>query len=71
MSPNLGNARRRTTAPGCSCAAAVAAMINKTPKLNNVLIWWPARSQWRDDGDCINAPAELSMRAGMLAPVRT
>ena len=52
-----------TTASGtCSCAAAVAAMINgKTERSIDVLMpGGQARIQWRDDGEVvINAPAEL------------
>jgi diaminopimelate epimerase len=52
-----------TSASGtCSCAAAVAAMINgKTERSIDVLMpGGRARIQWRDDGEVvINAPAEL------------
>jgi diaminopimelate epimerase len=62
-----------TTASGtCSCAAAVAAMINqKTERSIDVLMpGGRARIQWRDDGEVvINAPAELIYSGDWLAPV--
>lgn len=64
-----------TTASGtCSCAAAVAAMINgKTERLINVLMpGGQAQIHWRDDDEVvINAPAELVYVGEWLAPVRT
>jgi diaminopimelate epimerase len=64
-----------TTASGtCSCAAAVAAMINgKTERSIDVLMpGGRARIQWRDDGEVvINAPAELVYGGDWLAPVLT
>lgn len=61
-----------TTASGtCSCAAAVAAMINgKTERLINVSMpGGNARIHWRKDGEVvINAPAEVVYRAEWLAP---
>jgi diaminopimelate epimerase len=64
-----------TTASGtCSCAAAVAAMINgKTERSIEVLMpGGRARIQWRDDGEVvINAPAELVYEGDWLAPVLT
>ena len=64
-----------TTASGtCSCAAAVAAMINgKTERSIEVLMpGGLARIQWRDDGEVlINAPAELVYAGDWLAPVLT
>lgn len=63
-----------TTASGtCSCAAAVAAMINgKTERLINVLMpGGQAQIHWRDDDEVvINAPAELVYVGEWLAPVR-
>lgn len=60
-----------TTASGtCSCAAAVAAMINgKTERSIDVLMpGGHARIQWRDDGEVlINAPAELVYTGDWLA----
>ena len=60
-----------TTASGtCSCAAAVAAMINgKTERSIDVLMpGGRARIQWRDDGEVvINAPAELVYAGDWLA----
>jgi diaminopimelate epimerase len=60
-----------TTASGtCSCAAAVAAMINeKTERsINVVMPGGRARIQWRDDGEVvINAPAELVYAGDWLA----
>jgi diaminopimelate epimerase len=60
-----------TTASGtCSCAAAVAAMINgKTERSIEVLMpGGNARIQWRDDGEVvINAPAELVYAGDWLA----
>ncbi|MCA1573958.1 MAG: diaminopimelate epimerase [Acidobacteria bacterium] len=62
-----------TTASGtCSCAAAVAAMINgKTERSIDVLMpGGRARIQWRDDGEVvINAPAELVYAGDWLARV--
>jgi len=62
-----------TSASGtCSCAAAVAAMINgKTERSIDVLMpGGRARIQWRDDGEVvINAPAELVFAGDWLAPV--
>jgi len=62
-----------TTASGtCSCAAAVAAMINgKTERSIDVLMpGGRARIQWRDDGEVvINAPAELVYTGDWLAPM--
>ena len=62
-----------TTASGtCSCAAAVAAMINgKTERSIDVLMpGGRARIQWREDGEVvINAPAELIYAGDWLAPV--
>jgi diaminopimelate epimerase len=64
-----------TTASGtCSCAAAVAAMINgKTERSIDVLMpGGLARIQWREDGEVvINAPAELVYAGDWLAPVLT
>lgn len=64
-----------TTASGtCSCAAAVAAMINgKTERSIDVLMpGGRARIQWREDGEVvINAPAELVYAGDWLAPVLT
>jgi len=64
-----------TTASGtCSCAAAVAAMINgKTESTIDVLMpGGRVRIQWRDDGEVvINAPAELVYAGDWLAPVLT
>jgi diaminopimelate epimerase len=64
-----------TTASGtCSCAAAVAAMINqKTERAIDVLMpGGRARIQWRDDGEVvINAPAELVYSGEWLAPLLT
>lgn len=64
-----------TTASGtCSCAAAVAAMINgQTERLVNVVMpGGQARIQWRDDGEVIiKAPVELVYRGEWLAPART
>ena len=64
-----------TTASGtCSCAAAVAAMINgKTERSIDVLMpGGRARIQWRDDGEVvINAPAELVYAGDWLATVLT
>jgi len=64
-----------TTASGtCSCAAAVAAMINgKTERSIDVLMpGGRARIQWREDGEVvINAPAELIYAGDWLAPVLT
>lgn len=61
-----------TTASGtCSCAAAVAAMINgKTERSIDVLMpGGRARIHWRDDGEVvINAPAELVYAGDWLAP---
>lgn len=60
-----------TTASGtCSCAAAVAAMINqKTERAIDVLMpGGRARIQWRNDGEVvINAPAELIYEGVWLA----
>ena len=60
-----------TTASGtCSCAAAVAAMINgKTERSIDVLMpGGRARIQWRDDGEVvIRAPAELVYAGDWLA----
>ncbi|MBA3355460.1 MAG: diaminopimelate epimerase [Pyrinomonadaceae bacterium] len=62
-----------TTASGtCSCAAAVAAMINgKTERSIDVLMpGGRARIQWREDGEVvINAPAELVYAGDWLAHV--
>ncbi len=62
-----------TTASGtCSCAAAVAAMINgKTERSIDVLMpGGRARIQWREDGEVvINAPAELVYGGDWLVPV--
>nr|MBA3257829.1 diaminopimelate epimerase [Pyrinomonadaceae bacterium] len=62
-----------TTASGtCSCAAAVAAMINgKTERSIDVLMpGGRARIQWREDGEVvINAPAELVYAGDWLARV--
>lgn len=58
----------------CSCAAAVAAMINeKTDRCIDVLMpGGRARIQWRDDGEVvINAPAELVYAGDWLGPVLT
>jgi diaminopimelate epimerase len=64
-----------TTASGtCSCAAAVAAMINqKTDRSIDVLMpGGRARIQWRDDGEVvINAPAELLYAGDWLASALT
>lgn len=64
-----------TTASGtCSCAAAVAAMINgRTERLVNVVMpGGQARIQWRDDGEVkIKAPVELVYRGEWLAPAAT
>ena len=64
-----------TTASGtCSCAAAVAAMINgKTERLLDVVMpGGRARIQWRDDGEVvINAPAELVYAGDWLTNVLT
>lgn len=64
-----------TTASGtCSCAAAVAAMINgKTERTIDVLMpGGRVRIQWRADGEVvINAPAELVYAGDWLAPVLT
>lgn len=64
-----------TTASGtCSCAAAVAAMINqKTERSIDVLMpGGRARIQWRDDGEVvINAPAELVYAGDWLASAVT
>ncbi len=64
-----------TTASGtCSCAAAVAAMINqKTERSIDVLMpGGRARIQWRDDGEVvINAPAELVYSGDWVAPALT
>jgi len=64
-----------TTASGtCSCAAAVAAMINgKTERsIDVVMPGGRARIQWRDDGEVvINAPAELVYAGEWLATVVT
>jgi diaminopimelate epimerase len=63
-----------TTASGtCSCAAAVAAIINgKTERLMNVVMpGGQAQIHWRDDDEVvINAPAELVYVGEWLAPVR-
>lgn len=60
-----------TTASGtCSCAAAVAAMINeKTERSIEVLMpGGTAKIQWREDGEVvINAPAELIYAGDWLA----
>jgi diaminopimelate epimerase len=60
-----------TSASGtCSCAAAVAAMINgKTERsIDVVMPGGRARIQWRDDGEVvINAPAELVYAGDWLA----
>ncbi|MFN2512806.1 MAG: diaminopimelate epimerase [Pyrinomonadaceae bacterium] len=60
-----------TTASGtCSCAAAVAAMINgKTERSIEVLMpGGTAKIQWREDGEVvINAPAELVYEGEWLA----
>jgi diaminopimelate epimerase len=60
-----------TTASGtCSCAAAVAAMINgKTERSIDVLMpGGNAKIQWREDGEVvINAPAELLYAGDWLA----
>lgn len=60
-----------TTASGtCSCAAAVAAMINgKTERSIRVLMpGGNAKIQWREDGEVvINAPAELVYAGDWLA----
>jgi len=60
-----------TTASGtCSCAAAVAAMINgKTERSIDVIMpGGQARIQWREDGEVvINAPAELVYAGDWLA----
>lgn len=56
----------------CSCAAAVAAMINgRTEQLVNVAMpGGDARIHWREDGEVvINAPAEVVYRAEWLAPL--
>ncbi len=64
-----------TTASGtCSCAAAVAAMINgKTERTIDALMpGGQVRIQWRADGEVvINAPAELVYAGDWLAPVLT
>jgi diaminopimelate epimerase len=64
-----------TTASGtCSCAAAVAAMINgRTERLVNVVMpGGQAKIQWRDDGEVkIKAPVELVYRGEWLAPAKT
>lgn len=64
-----------TTASGtCSCAAAVAAMINgRTERSIDVLMpGGRARIQWRDDDEVvINAPAELVYAGDWLASVLT
>jgi diaminopimelate epimerase len=64
-----------TSASGtCSCAAAVATMINgKTERSISVLMpGGEALIQWRDDGEVvINAPAELVYAGDWLAPVLT
>lgn len=61
-----------TTASGtCSCAAAVAAMINgKTERLVNVLMpGGEARIHWRDDGEVvITGSAEVVYQGDWLAP---
>jgi diaminopimelate epimerase len=61
-----------TTASGtCSCAAAVAAIINdKTDRLVNVRMpGGQAQIHWRNDGEVvINAPAELVYDGDWLAP---
>jgi diaminopimelate epimerase len=63
-----------TTASGtCSCAAAVAAMINgKTDRVVDALMaGGQARIQWRDDGEVvINATAELVYVGDWLAPLQ-
>ncbi|MBA3513185.1 MAG: diaminopimelate epimerase [Pyrinomonadaceae bacterium] len=64
-----------TTASGtCSCAAAVASMINgKTERSIEVLMpGGQARIQWREDGEVIiNAPAELVYAGDWLASLQT
>ncbi|MGH9904938.1 MAG: diaminopimelate epimerase [Pyrinomonadaceae bacterium] len=64
-----------TTASGtCSCAAAVAAMINGHAErlVNVVMPGGQVRIQWRDDGEVkIKAPVELVYRGEWLAPAKT
>ncbi len=64
-----------TTASGtCSCAAAVAAIINGQTerRLTARMPGGQARIHWRDDGEVvINAPAELVYEGDWLGPKKT